>query len=483
MVFQPWPAGTGAYLQGVLKTHGPGAFQRTAMVIPPYDGPMPASEEDLAFLPVHRLAALVAARKVSPVDLTRIYLERLKKYDARLLLAVTILEGPAREAAQQADADIKRGQYRGPLHGIPWGVKDLFAVKGAPTTWGAAEFENRVIDQDAEVVTRLAAAGAVLIAKLATGRFAMGDQWYRGRTNNPWNPQVGSSGSSAGPGAATAAGCVAFAIGTETRGSIVSPAYVNGLCALRPTYGRVPRTGGMVLAWTMDRVGPMTRSAMDAALVFDAIHGVDDHDPTTITAPFHFQPALAAGDLAKLRIGYDRSAPQAFLDRLRELGANPVPMPARPRVNLNSLDAESTEAFSGDLATGVLQDVDAPNGGRGSGRFTAGRTTGAVDFLNTQRHRWKLCADMAAVFKDFDLYVCNTDLGDCTLTSLTGHPAVVLPYAFSATPGRGNAAPTPAQPQCTTLVGNLYADDLILSVAHAFQEKTDFHTRRPKLEG
>jgi Asp-tRNA(Asn)/Glu-tRNA(Gln) amidotransferase A subunit family amidase len=486
MVFQPYPGGTGAYLAKTYTEQGVAAFERKAIGVPAWEGPVPASEEEIAFLPVYKLAALIQAQKLSPVELTRIYLDRLKKFDPKLLFAVTIMEGQAKEAAQQAETEIKAGKYRGPLHGIPWGVKDLFAVKGTPTTWGAAEFKDRMIDEDAEIVRRLNDAGAILVAKLATGRFALGDQWYRGRTNNPWNPAAGSSGSSAGPASATAAGCVAFGIGTETRGSITSPASTCGLCALRPTYGRVPRTGGMVLAWTQDRVGPFARSAFDLALVFNVIHGVDENDNSTVTAPFAFNPGLAAADLAKMKIGYDASVPQEFVDKLKEMGATPVPMPRRPAVpaSMNSLDPEEAAAFDGVIASGALKDVDTNYGlareGAPGGRFTAGRSVLAVDFLKIQRHRMILIQAMAKVFADFDLYACNTDIGDTTLTSMTGHPALVLPCSFGRATGRGGAN-APEQPHTTTLIGRLYGEDKLASVACAYQKVTDFHTRRPNL--
>src|SRR5206468_6620663 len=246
-----------------------------------------------------------------------------------LLGAVTIMEDQALGEAAKMDSEIKAGNYRGPLHGIPYGVKDLFSTKGVRTTWGSKDFENRVIDEDAEVVVRLRNAGAVLIAKLATGLFASGDQWYRGRTNNPWDIRRGSSGSSAGPSSATAAGCVAFAIGTETSGSIVSPARECGLSALRPTFGRVSRYGGMTLSWSRDRVGPLCRTIEDCAMVFNVIHGVDEKDPSTVMAPFHFDPAIK---LSSVRIGVDAAAPKECVDRRRELGADPKPIGPRPQL-------------------------------------------------------------------------------------------------------------------------------------------------------
>jgi Asp-tRNA(Asn)/Glu-tRNA(Gln) amidotransferase A subunit family amidase len=253
------------------------------------------------------------------------------------------MEQQAMADAARADAEIKAGRYRGPLHGIPYGVKDLFSTKGVRTTWGSADFENRIIDEDAEIVVRLRDAGAVLVAKLATGLFALGDQWYRGRTNNPWDVRRGSSGSSAGPSSATAAGCVAFGIGTETSGSIVSPARECGMSALRPTFGRVSRYGGMVLAWSQDRVGPICRTVEDCAMVFNVLHGVDPKDPSTVMVPFHFDPAVK---VSTLRIGMDPAAPKEFIDGLRELGAAPKEIGARPSTGGGgTLGVESAAAF------------------------------------------------------------------------------------------------------------------------------------------
>ena len=470
MEFQACPAGTGALMEQLVRQHGAAAFERATIDLEPWDAPVPSGEEELIYLPVHRLAALIQSRKLSAVDLTHAYLERLKRLDPVLLCAVTIMEGRAREAAQQADAEIKAGNYRGPLHGIPWGVKDLFAVKGTPTTWGAKEFKDRVIDEDAEVVVRLRNAGAILIAKLATGRFAINDQWFRGRTNNPWNLSQGSSGSSAGPASATAAGCVAFGIGTETRGSIVSPAIRCGLSALRPTYGRVSRHGGMVLAWTMDRVGPLCRNVEDCALVFNAIHGVDAKDPSTITTPFRWE---RKPDLSRFRIGYDARVPKDFVQTLRQLGADPKQIGPRPSSRgIDSLEPESTAAFDCFVSTGVLKDEDSPNGGPGKGRFTRGRDVSALDFLQGQRRRAMLCQQMAEFMVELDMYVTSSaqDIGLC---SLTGNPAVVLPYAFR----EGEHG----QPLCTTIIGNVFADDKILSVASAYQQATDWHKKHPQV--
>ena len=263
-----------------------------------------SSLDDLAFLPITSLAPLLQRRQVSSTDLTKMYLARLEKHGPALNCVVTVTEELALAQAAQADREIRAGRYKGPLHGIPWGAKDLFATKGIPTTWGAAPFQNQVFDYDATIVERLRDAGAVLVAKLSLGALAQGDRWFRGQTKNPWNTERGSSGSSAGPGSATAAGLVGFAIGTETRGSIISPSIENGVVGLRPTYGRVSRHGAMALSWTMDKIGPMCRSVEDCALVFNAIYGPDGRDDTVVDAPFAWNPDVP---LSKLRIGYVKS--------------------------------------------------------------------------------------------------------------------------------------------------------------------------------
>ena len=468
--FQAYPGGTGAYLEKLAKERGRASFERTKFIVEPWKGAVPTSEEEIAFLPVHRLSALIQARKITSVQLTNIYLERLKKLDPTLLCAVTIMEDQAREAAKQADAEIKAGHSRGPLHGIPWGVKDLFSTKGVRTTWGSEHFENRIIDEDAEIVVRLREAGAVLMAKLATGMFAQGDQWYRGMTRNPWNTAQGSSGSSAGPASATAAGCVAFGIGTETQGSIVSPTIRCGLSALRPTFGRISRYGGMVLAWSMDKLGPICRTIEDCALVFNTIHGADEKDPATVTAPFQWERNI---DLSKLRIGFDEQAPKEFVAKLRELGAQLKPMPARPNTRgINTLPIETAAAFDFYVAAGMNKPPanSAATGGAPT-RFENGRTITALDYLQSQRRRQILMRQMAELMKDFDMYVSAS--GDVQLTNQTGHPAAIVPYAM--TEGEHS------QPRCATIIGNLFADDKILSVGHAYQRATDWHQRHPKL--
>lgn len=518
--FQAYPGGTGALMEKLAKERGRAAFDRAIFTVEKYSGAVPTSDDDIAFLPAHRLSALLKARKITSARLTAIYLERLKRLNPTLLCAVTIMEASATAEAAKADAEIAAGRYRGPLHGLPYGVKDLFSTKGVPTTWGAADFENRIIDEDAEIVVRLRDAGAVLIAKLATGLFAQNDQWFRGRTNNPWNLNIGSSGSSAGPASATAAGCVAFSIGTETQGSIVSPAIRCGLSALRPTFGRSSRSGGMVLAWSMDRVGPMCRTIEDCAMVFNAYHGVDEKDPSTLTTPFQFDRHIK---LASLRIGVDPNAPKELVAKLRDLGMTPKdvgPRPTVPGVGGGGLNIEYAAAFDSYVqrkAKEIGLDLNAlPEPGTGgrtnntpfgnppattspmapadwNPRFVGGRTTRAFEFMQNQRRRMVLVSKWGEYMKDLDLFIGapNADVGP---NAQTGHPCAVVPYKFDVPQfggggGRGGAdtaaaLPPPTykpQPICAVITGNLFSDDKILSVAHQFQQATDFHLRRPAL--
>jgi Asp-tRNA(Asn)/Glu-tRNA(Gln) amidotransferase A subunit family amidase len=408
---------------------------------------------------------------------------------------------------------------------VPYGIKDIFSTRGVPTTWGARDFEHRVIDEDAEMVVRLREAGAVLLAKLSTGLFAQNDQWFRGRTNNPWNRSQGSSGSSAGPASATAAGCVAFSLGTETQGSIVSPSLRCGLTSLRPTFGRVSRYGAMVLAWSHDRVGPMCRTAEDCALVFSVIHGVDEKDPSTVTTPFEFTRTMR---LDSLRIGYDdrpNGAPAELVALLRELGATPRPIGARPpQAAMNGtgflsgggLSAEYAAAFDDyvqrkarEIGLDLTSLPETPQAARGRGgagrgnapadpmapadwnpRFVNGRVVRAFEFLQLQRRRHAYISAWAGFMQNLDLFV-GAPQADTTANAQTGHPCVVVPYKFdvpAAGGGRGRggqaAAPAPPlrpQPIGGVLTGKLYGDDVLLSVAHQVQRRTDWHARRPEL--
>lgn len=479
LTFQAYPGGTGALLERLWREHDGNPFERTPIEPEPWTGPVPTREEDVAFLPAHRLGALIRAGHISAVELTDLYLERLHRYDPQLMFAVSILDGHAREEAQQADADLRAGDWRGPLHGVPYGIKDLFAVRGTRTAWGSDAFRDQIIDVDSEIAVRLRDAGAVLVAKLATGEFAQGDRWYRGRTLNPWNFEEGSSGSSAGPGSATAAGCVGFSIGTETQGSIVSPSRRNGLSALRPTYGRVSRHGGMVLSWSMDKPGPMCRSVEDCAHVFNAIHGSDEKDPSTITAPFRFR---REPDFAVLSIGYTDDAPEPFLEALSDLGARLTPMPTLPSGGSNAIGVEGAAAFEFHVAPNG-EPEPLPDGlddaqVRRRTRFTRGREISGVEYLQSQRRRYLLMQQMAEAMEGFDMFV--TGSGETGLTNATGHPAVVVPYDFGV---RNPDEERPTEmPLTTVIVGDLFADDRVLSVAHAYQATTDWHLRRPNLD-
>ena len=514
--FMPYPGGTGALMEKLARERGRAAFDRAVFTVPKFTGAVPTNPDDIAFLPAHRLSALLRERKITSVALTEIYLNRMKRLNPTLLCAVTIMEASARREAAQADAEIAVGKYRGPLHGLPYGVKDLFNTKGVPTTWGALDFQDRIIDEDAEVVVRLRDAGAVLIAKLATGLFAQNDQWFRGRTNNPWNLVQGASGSSAGPGSATAAACVAFAIGTETQGSIVSPAIRNGISALRPTFGRVSRQGGMVLAWSQDRVGPMCRTVEDCAMVFNVIHGVDEKDPSTVTTPFSFDRNAS---LTALRIGVDPNAPKELVDTLKALGMAPTTIGARPTVagmaggGLNVEYAAAFDSYVQRKAKEIGLDLTAlpepPRPGTPvaapttpsaapanpmapadwNPRFVVGRTVRGFDFLQNQRRRYMLVSAWGAFMKDLDMFI-GAPAADVAPNAQTGHPCVVVPYKFDVPAQQqfgGGARPADAppppplspQPICGVIVGALYNDDRILSVAHQFQKNTDIHTKRP----
>ena len=393
---------------------------------------------------------------------------------------VTLTEELALEQAARADAEIAAGNYRGPLHGIPYGAKDLLAVKSYPTTWGATPYKEQVVDSDATVIRKLEEAGAVLVAKLTLGALARGDVWFGGKTRNPWNTEQGSSGSSAGPGSTVAAGLVPFAIGSETLGSIVSPATRNGVTGLRPTFGRVSRAGAMALSWSMDKLGPMCRSVEDCALVFDAIRGPDGLDQTVVDLPFNYNYDV---DLSSLRIGYYQSAFEAdysnhdrdaaVLDVLRDLGAEliPIELPDFPVSELIFvLRAESGAAFD-ELTLSNRDDLlvrqtrnSWPN------VFRSARFIPAVEYIQANRARYVLIQKMATVMDQVDVYVSPSFGGDnLRLTNLTGHPCVVLPNGFN---DRGS-------PTSITFMGGLYDEATLLAVARAYQEATDWHRQHP----
>jgi Asp-tRNA(Asn)/Glu-tRNA(Gln) amidotransferase A subunit family amidase len=445
--------------------------------------PAPANIDDLAFAPVTQLAELIRTRQISATALTEMYLRRLKRYDPTLQCVVTLTEELALAQARRADAELAAGRYRGPLHGIPWGAKDLLATRGIRTTWGATPYQEQLIDVDATVVQRLEAAGAVLVAKLTMGELAWGDVWFGGTTKNPWNIEQGSSGSSAGSAAAAAAGLAGFTIGTETWGSIVSPAARCGVTGLRPSFGRVSRAGAMALSWSMDKIGPICRSAEDCALVFQAIYGPDGSDTTVIDRPFDWPRTI---DLAKLRIGYPailfeqqregKAQDDATLVVLRELGAElvPIALPDYPVKALSFiLSVEAAAAFDELTRTNrddmlVRQIEDAwPN------VLRLARLIPAVEYLQANRVRTLIMRAMAELMATVDLYVAPSFGGDnLLLTNLTGHPAVVLPNGFD----------TAGAPTSITFTGRLYDEATLLSVARAYQDATGFHQCHPPLE-
>ena len=471
MMFNPIPVG-----MKLEKTRRPFKMSPPAKVV------LPANREELAFYPVGQLAHLLKTRQITSMELTRLYLSRLKRYGPKLECVITLAEDVALHQAKRADAEIAAGKYRGPLHGIPYGAKDLLATRGLRTTWGSVPYKERTIDEDATVIQRLENAGAVLVAKLTMGELAWGDVWFGGKTRNPWNYEQGSSGSSAGSAAATAAGLVGFAIGTETLGSIVSPSTRCGTTGLRPTYGRVSRTGAMALSWSMDKIGPICRTVEDCAIVFNAIYGPDGKDQSVIDAPFNYDPNVR---LSQLRIGYlksdfdsvegDHSLNDATLVKLRALGAHliPVPLPKYPISDISIvLSAEAGAAFDDLTRSGkddllVRQIKNAwPN------VFRLSRFIPAVEYIQANRIRYLVIQEMARLMDSIDVYVAPPFRGDnLGLTNLTGHPCVVLPNGFTKE----------GTPASVTFIGKLFGEATLLAVAKQYQDATDFHLKHPKL--
>ncbi len=440
------------------------------------DRPMrPDSNDELAFCSISELAALLRARLVTSVELTRIYLDRLKKYDPLLHCVVHLTEELAMQQAAAADRDISRGIFRGPLQGIPWGAKDLISVPGYPTTWGVPMFAQRVLDNTATVYQKLTEAGAVLVAKLSLGALAMGDQWHGGLTRNPWNPEVGSSGSSAGSASAVAAGLVGFAIGSETLGSILSPCRVCGSTGLRPTFGRVSRAGCMPLSWTMDKLGPLARTAEDTALVLHAISGWDVGDTATVPTSFQYPTSF---DASRLRIGFVRSrrdseqdtdpADRPDLQPFAELGCQlieinlPDSIPARTLTTV--LEVEGASVFEQWLNRGETEGWNA-----WPGIFRGAQMITAVDYLRAQRLRGELMEQMEALFHQVDVLVNANDL---VITNLTGHPSLSFVDRFVERDGR-------QYPMSCVLTGRWYDDGLLATLAAKVQKRSILQQRPP----
>ena len=444
----------------------------------------PASDDALAFLPVTHLARLIETRRVTPSQITELYLARLAKYDPTLRCVVSLLPDLARAQAREADAEIAAGKYRGPLHGIPYGLKDVFAVRGTKTTWGATPWKERVIDSDATVYSKLRDAGAILVAKLTTGALAVGAQWFGGVTRNPWKLSEDAAGSSAGPAAATAAGLVAFSIGTDTGGSITAPAERNGIAGLRPTFGWVSRHGGMTLAWTQDTVGPLCRSAEDCALVFNTIYGPDGRDNSVIDVPFRWD---SGADVSRLRVGYLRSAftarpneparapvarrhRQDALEVIRALGVEVVPFDL-PEIDVAAIDfirwAETAAAFDAYTRTGTLRETEA--GAEQSSRpadIRAGHFIPAVEYIQANRYRLRAMHRLRDAMAHLDLFIGENGL----ITNRLGLPILSVPCGFYD-----------GSPVSLHLTGKWFGEPQLLTLAHAFQSRTKHHLQHPRL--
>ncbi|WP_395808757.1 amidase [Daejeonella sp.] len=443
---------------------------------------LPALKDELAFFTVSQLAELIRTKQISSVELTRFFIERIKKFDSRLQFAITITEERALRNAKKADAEIAAGKYKGLLHGIPFGAKDLLAVKEYKTTWGSVPYKDQIIDVDATVITKLENAGAILIAKMTLGELAMGDVWFGGKTKNPWDLKRGSSGSSAGSASAVAAGCMPFAIGSETLGSIVSPSSECGTTGLRPSFGRISKYGAMALSWSMDKLGPITRSVEDCAIVFNAIQGTDDKDLSLISAPFNYSSPIGSS-LKGFRIGYipsefNRKYANSANDslsfkKLKEMGAEMVPieLPVLPyRDLIIVLAAESGAAFEeltlsnrDDLM--VKQDKNAWPSGFRSAHFIP-----AITYIQANRARTILIEQLNKTMKGIDVFIAPAFGQNLLATNLSGHPCVVLPNGFRN-----------GLPASITFTGQLFGEGKLLKIAQAYQKATDFDQKHPVL--
>jgi Asp-tRNA(Asn)/Glu-tRNA(Gln) amidotransferase A subunit family amidase len=443
---------------------------------------LPSNRDDLAFYSIGQLSSLVKSRKISSVELTRFFIERLKKYNPVLLNVISLTEERAMKQAAKADAEIKAGKYRGVLHGIPFGAKDLLAVKGYKTTWGSVAYRDQKIDIDATVISRLENAGAILVAKTTLGELAMGDVWFGGKTKNPWDISRGSSGSSAGSASAVAAGCLPFAIGSETLGSIVSPSTECGTTGLRPTFGRVSKYGAMALSWSMDKLGPITRSVEDCAIVFNTIEGADNKDLSVISAPFNY--TSPGKNLKGIRIGYLKSEfnksyenhknDSISIAKLKELGAElvPVEIPKMPYgAMLIILSAEAGAAFDeltlsnrDDLL--VKQDKNAwPNA------FRTSRFIPAVEYIQANRARTLLISKLQSIMKDIDIYIAPSFCDNLLATNLSGHPCVVLSNGFTKE----------GRPVSITFTGQLFGEGKLLQAAEVYQKSTGLNQKHPAM--
>jgi len=450
---------------------------------------MPETMEELAFYSVGDLGHLVRTKQVTSVELTTLFLNRLKKYGDTLECVITLTEVRALENARIADNEIAQGIYRGPLHGIPFGAKDLLAVPGYKTTWGATPFKDQTREELSTVVEKLDAAGAILVAKLTMGALAWGDVWYGGKTKNPWNLEQGSSGSSAGSASATSAGLVPFAIGTETWGSIVSPSTRCGTTGLRPTFGRVSRYGAMALSWSMDKIGPICRSVDDCAIVFNTIRGTDGKDNSVVDAPFNYPGKKKISDL---KVGfvvydlekegendtYDYSSDQknyeAVLNTLRNMGISLVPI-TLPEIPFNNmafiLGVEAAAAFDDLTLSNKDDELVRQVKNAWPNEFRSSRFVPAVEYIQANRARNMLIDDMAAKLENLDLYITASFSDNLLMTNLTGHPCVVLPNGFNKA----------GSPTSITFMGHLYDEATVLDLAKSYQDATNWHLKTPPI--
>jgi len=442
---------------------------------------LPTDRNQLAYYSIPQLASLIKHKKISSEQLTRFYIERLKKYGPGLHCVIELTEDLAISQAKKADAEIAAGKYRGPLHGIPYGIKDLFAVEGTHTTWGTPPYKSQVIHQTAFVAKQLQDAGAILVAKLSLGELAEDDVWFGGLTRNPWDSTKGSGGSSAGSSSATAAGLVPFAIGTETYGSIVDPAMRCGVTGLRPTYGSVARTGGMTLAWSSDKIGPICRSAEDAAIVFYFIHGADQEDASSISRAFNYSGSV---DIKKLKVAYisnyidtlpANSPEKQTLAVLKEMGVQLVPLFFPDSLHGDEMlslivCAESAAAF--DLLTRSSADDEMvqQNKDRWPNTFRAARFVPAVEYLNACRLRYQIMKKMDPLIDRYDVIITPPETGDqLAITNLTGNPSVTLPNGFLPN----------GMPSGISFIGKHFDEAVLLAFAKAYQERTGFHLKHP----
>ncbi|NVJ87170.1 MAG: amidase [Algoriphagus sp.] len=443
---------------------------------------LPNSDVDIAYTPVHELAVLIRNGQLSSERLTKIYLDRIKTYSDTLQCLITLMEEDALAKARLMDAELASGRYRGPLHGIPYGIKDLLTVEGTKTTWGAAPYKDQEIDETAQIVEKLDEAGAVLVGKFTLGALAMGDVWYGGVTKNPWNLEQGSSGSSAGSASAVSAGLVPFAIGTETLGSIVSPSTRNGVTGLRPTYGRVSKHGAMALSWSMDKIGPISRSALDNAIVLSVLNGKDQKDPSTIEAAFNYS---ADKDPKSLKIGYFKSFfegnrssenDRKVLEFLENEGFELHPVELQTSVAAGPITmmlmVEGAAAFDELTRLGWDDELVAQNRNAWPNLFRAARFIPAVEYVNLARQRSILIQEMHDLMKEYDVIVTPSYGGQqLQITNLTGHPALCLPNGFN-----GGGSPT-----SITLLGNLFEEDKLVLLGNYIQKNTDWQAKRPPL--